>query len=360
MPEENELPQMTMSHTKKEMLEAYEAAKKQLQAKERECLDAEKARKQIEKQAASATAEAQEAQEPLKRISDLRSTISRELTSLAERFEQELDAYREVQAAVKAKQEELDTIYGVETAASDLAALIEAQQAKKYEYEQEIRNQRTTFDEEMRAAHLRWDREKAEREQEVRETGEELKKQRQREKEVFEYNFSREKEQRKNALEDELGALEHEIAQKKKDSEQELNQRRAELEAREEAVAKREQEIAALNEEVKAFPETLDKKVGAAVKETTERLTNDFEKSKELLQAKFEGEKNVLSSKIESLQSLVKAQEAQIAELSKRNEQAYEKVQDIANRAVAGAKREYISVPSNPQAAQSQHEKQNT
>ena len=59
---------------------------------------------------------------------------------------------------------------------------------------------------------------------------------------------------------------------------------------------------------------------------------------------KFEGEKNVLLSKIESLEKLVQAREVQIGELSKRNKQAYEKVRDIANRAVAAAKREYISV----------------
>ena len=59
---------------------------------------------------------------------------------------------------------------------------------------------------------------------------------------------------------------------------------------------------------------------------------------------KFEGEKNVLLSKIESLEKLVLAREVQIGELSKRNKQAYEKVRDIANRAVAAAKREYISV----------------
>jgi len=125
-------------------------------------------------------------------------------------------------------------------------------------------------------------------------------------------------------------------------------------------VTKREKEMTTLNEEVEAFPQRLEDKVQAAVKETTEKLTTDFEKSKELLEAKFAGEKNVLSSKIESLQSVVKTQELQIAELSKRNEQAYEKVQDIANRAVAGAKREYISVPTNSQGTGSQPEKQNS
>ena len=34
-----------------------------------------------------------------------------------------------------------------------------------------------------------------------------------------------------------------------------------------------------------------------------------------------------------------------LAQFAQRHEQAYEKVQDIANRAVAAAKREFISVP---------------
>jgi len=138
MSDENEIPQVTMANTKKEMMAAYQAIKQQLKAKEKDRLDAEKARKEMEKKAAAATAEAQKSQDPIRRLSDLRSNISRELTGLAERFEQELDAYQQIRSAVEAKQEELDTIYGVETAASDLAALIESQHAKKEEFEREM------------------------------------------------------------------------------------------------------------------------------------------------------------------------------------------------------------------------------
>ena len=44
----------------------------------------------------------------------------------------------------------------------------------------------------------------------------------------------------------------------------------------------------------------------------------------------------------------MKLQTTQIEELSRKHEQAYEKVQDIANRAVAAAKREIVSVPYRP------------
>jgi hypothetical protein len=44
------------------------------------------------------------------------------------------------------------------------------------------------------------------------------------------------------------------------------------------------------------------------------------------------------------MEKLVKSQADQIADLSRRHEQAYEKVQDIANRAVASARRDDMSV----------------
>jgi len=345
MTDHDDSPTVSMANTKKELLEAYEDMKKKLLAKEKTVLDAEKARRQAEKQAAMVAADAQTAQDPLQRIHDLRSTIGRELSSLADRFEAEMTTYRKIQAAVEEKQSELQTIYGVETAAADLAALIEAQQARKEEFEADMERRRFTLEEEMKEIREKWNREKAQREQEVREAAETLKKQRQREKDEYEYSFTREKELRKNALEDRLAAMEKEIDQKRRDFEQEFEQRRVEFENREKAIAGQEAELAELRKEVDAFPERLRSEIQIAKEAVTERITSDFQKEKALVNSRFEGEKNVLSSKIEALEKLVKVQDVQIADLARRQELAYEKVQDIANRAVASAKREFISVP---------------
>lgn len=340
------IPNVSMANTKKEMLEAYKAVKSRLKANEKQLLDAAKARKEMEKQLALATAEAQATQDPVQRLQDLRSAISSELVGLAERFETEIDTFKKLQAAVAQKQQELKSIYEVETAASDFAALIEAQQAKKNAFDEEMQTRRAEFDQEMNLAIEKWEKEKTLRQQSIKEKDEFLKKQRQREKEEYQYMFSREKEQRKNALEDELQALEKEIAQKRAEFEQEYQQRDTELNSREEAVAKREAEMAALQETVDTFPRELETKVKSAVDAAAERISSDYEKAQALLKAKHDGEKNVLSSKIESLENLVQTYQTQIAELSKRQEQAYEKVQDIANRAVAAAKREFISIPA--------------
>lgn len=357
MTDQNNIPQITMSNTKKEMVDAYQSIKQQLREKEKQILDAEKARKQAEKQVAETTAEAEASQDPLQRLHDLKGAISHELTDLADRFEKELETFRKVQSAVKNKQEELKNIYEVETAASDLAALIEAQNAKRDEFKKEMDEKRSELDEEIEEARTEWEKERTEHDQQVKEQADTLKKQRQREKEEYEYTFAREKEQKTNQLNDELQLLTREIGQKKTEFEQEYNQKRHELEAREEAVAKLEDEMTGLRTEVDTFPGKLEESVNKAVKETTDRLTSDFSKNEALLNAKFEGEKNVLLSKIESLEKMVASQESQVSELSRRNDQAYEKVQDIANRAVANAKREYITMPSSYQEKPSQSEK---
>jgi len=356
MAEQKEMPAVSMSSTKKELLEAYEAAKERLQSMEKDLLNAEKARARLEKQAASSAADSQLQEDPLQRLQRLRSDIGRELTELAERFDSELDNYRKIQSALKAKQDELQTIYGVEAAASDLAALLDAQRAERERFERAVAEKRTAFEDEMKEARSEWNKEKAQTELVAKEQAEALKKQRQREKEEFEYAFAREKEQKKNGLEDELRALEKQLAEKRADFEKEYEERKTELDTREEVIVRREKEMAAVQKEAETFPKRLETAVQAAADEATKRLTREFAKDKALFEAKFDGEKNVLLSKIDALEKQLASQTAQLADSARRQEQAYEKVQDIANRAVASAKREVISIPAAQCTAHSREE----
>jgi chromosome segregation ATPase len=345
MTEKIDIPNVSMANTKKELLEAYEGAKKRFESLSKDLLDAEKARKQLEKKVAAATADTQAAQDPLRRLHDLRGAIGRELTELADRFETEIETYRKIQSAIQAKKEELNTIYEVETAASDLAALIDAQRLKKEQFEREMQDQKESFNSEIEEIRTQWQREQADREQRVKDQAEAIDKQRKREKEEYEYNFSREKAQRKNALKDELQALEKELIVKRSEFESQSQSRTTELDAREEAITTREKDMESLQKEVESFPKRNEAAVQKAITDTTERLTRDFKGEKALMEARFEGERNVLMGKIEALEKAVTSQAAQISDLAKKNELAYEKVQDIANRAVTSARRDMYSVP---------------
>ena len=81
------------------------------------------------------------------------------------------------------------------------------------------------------------------------------------------------------------------------------------------------------------------------IKRNIYRITRDFESDKTLIQARFDGEKNVLVGKIEALEKMAASQAALIADLSKKSELAYEKAQDIADRAVTAARRESYIPP---------------
>jgi predicted nucleic acid-binding Zn-ribbon protein len=345
MTEKTDLPNVSMTNTKKELLEAYEEAKEHFESLSKDLLDAEKARKRLEKKVAATTADAQAEQDPLKRLHDLRGTISRELAELAERFETEIETYRKIQSAIETKNEELNIIYEVETAASDLAALIDAQRVKKEQFEREMQDQKGAFEAKMAEIRTQWQHEKSDRDRRVKEQTEAIDKQRQREKEEYEYTFARDKAQRKNTLDDELQTLEKELTVKRSEFEHESQNRTAALDTREEAIRVREKDMETLQKEVESFPKRNEAAVQKAVADATDRLTGNFKGDKALMEARFEGERNVLMGKIEALEKMVASQAAQISDLAKKNELAYEKVQDIANRAVASTRRDTYSAP---------------
>ena len=157
---------------------------------------------------------------------------------------------------------------------------------------------------------------------------------------------ARERDQRQNALEDELAALEKEIAATRESFERESSAKESDLERREAEVVKGEVELERLRDEVAAFPARLDEEVKNTISETTQHLQSEAEARQSLIRAQFEGEKNVLLSKIDALESRVSFQQDQLNALADKQEKAYENVQEIANRAVEGARREIITVPT--------------
>jgi len=351
-----EVPQVTMSNTKKELLAAYESAADALRMQAQSLLKAEEARALAEEEAARATADAQTQEDPARRLHDLRLDVGKKLSQLAESLEAEVETYSRVKKAAAEKQAELNQLYEIEAAAGDLAALIEAQRARreqfdsdmilrKEELESHLAGRKAELEGEITATRRAWQEEQAGRLAEMEEEREKTAKSRQRDEEEYDYALKRGREQRSNVLEDELAALEGEIASKRIAFLGETSAKEAELHQREVAVTVGEDELEQLRRRVEAFPDELASAVQKAVEETTERLNAGFGSQKALLEAQFNGEKNVLLSRIEALEARVESQKAQLLALEEKQVKAYETVQDIANRAVDAARRELITVP---------------
>jgi hypothetical protein len=321
---------LSEKNTKQEMLEAYQVLAKQLEDKRAAELAPE--RRLEEKRTAEAVnvAAAVESDGIDREIGNLKAQIGKMLADISDRLATESARFRSIQTAVEGKERELKELYGIEKAAVSLAALIEAQNQKRAEFETEITHQREELQSEIESKRAGWDEEKKTHEAEVKERDAAEKKAQDRAREDFNYGFKREQQAVKDKLNDERIALDKEIQLKRETSEKEFANR-------EKTLAEKERELAELRAKAAAFPKDLEAAVNQTVKEATERLRLEAKSREDLAHKQFEGERNVLAARNESLERANKDLLASNIKLSQQLEAAYQKVQDIAEKTVEGA-----------------------
>lgn len=110
--------------------------------------------------------------------------------------------------------------------------------------------------------------------------------------------------------------------------------RKEELTRREETIAEKENELNELRARAAAHPKEMEAAVNKATKEATERINLGAKTREELMKKDFDGQRNVFLTQIDSFEKTVKEQGNQISKLSQQLEKAYQKVQDIALKAV--------------------------
>lgn len=340
--------EISMKNTKKEMLDLIDTLKNEIKNKEKESLNPEKI-KQITKQNIIVQDSDKLVDSALAtHIHQLKVSINKELTTLSDNLEAEAEKYENLKNAIAVKEAELNEIYGVEKAATELVIILEAQKSaresfedemheKKKQLENELIEKKIKLENEIREIKQQWEKEKETYLFIEKETKNNIENERKRENEEYEYQLNRRRQLEENKVADELEKLEKELAIKKEDFEKKYQEKILSLNEREKEVTVRELKMNELQDKVNSFPAELDESVKAAVQNIQERLSADFTQKETLLQKGFEGENNVLTTKISALETLVKEQTKQIEKLNQQLEKAYEKVQDIANKAVSGA-----------------------
>lgn len=321
---------LTMSNTKKEMLEAYKELLKQLEEKREVELKPEKELEEKQRVETVKVADSLSAEGVVKGISDLRFEIGKLLAKISDKLEEEVDKFTKIQKAIDFKENELKEVYEIERSAETLAALIEAQRKKKEEYEKEMTARMEELKFGIETERTGWEKEKKEHEASIKERDMEEEKRRKREKEEYSYEFKREQQIARDQLEDEKGKIEKEIRQLQEQKEKELAER-------EKVIAGQEEDLRELREQVAGFPKEIEKAVSNAVKEATDRVKMDAKNKDDLLRKEFEGERNALKTRLESLEKVAGEQNDRIAKLTEQLEQSYQKVQDIAVKAVEGS-----------------------
>jgi hypothetical protein len=317
-------------NTKQEMLEAYQALAKQLEEKRRAELNPERQLEEKKTDAALKAAAAVGAEGIDREIGGLKSEIGRMLAEVSEKLAAEAARFRNLQKAVEAKEQELRELYGIEKAASTLAALIEAQNQKRRDFETETVQQRDTLTAEIEETRQAWQKERQAHEAELRERDAAEKRTRDREKEQLDYAFKRDQQALRDKLADEKAGLEKELRLKRESGEKELTER-------ERVVAEAEAELTTLRTKAAAFPKELETAVAQAVKEASEKLKLEARNREDLSKKEFEGDRNVLTTRIESLEKTAKDLAEQNTRMGKQLESAYQKVQEIAEKTIESA-----------------------
>jgi hypothetical protein len=325
-----DVKKLTTKNTKQEMLEAYKDLVQKFEERRQAELQPEKEAEEQKTRRAIEQADKLSLDGISQGIGQLKSEINKTFTDLVEKLEIELAKYQEVKKAITAKENELEEIYEIQKSASSLAALIEAQNQRRKEFEREMEEKKQTLATEIEATRQKWETEKVQYEVMVKEKQEADDKQHRREKEEYEYNFKREQKLARDKFEDEKSKAEKTLAEQKEQTERELTER-------EKIIAEREKKIASFEQRINELEQTRDKVVDNAIKELTERLNADFQAKETLFKKEFEGERKVFSTRIQSLEATVKDQNERITLLNQQLEKASTQVQDIAVKAIEGS-----------------------
>lgn len=331
------MAKITERNTKATILKALREAEQKIAELEKGKLDAEQASK-----AKQAKKTIEQADQVIKgsvedQISTLTKTISKQLAQVGEELVKEKTNLQTVKEAISLKETELKELYDIERQAHTLAALVNAHQELKLEQEKELAEAKEKATDELAQLQKQID--------ELRETYNELNQEekakfeqmKKRKEEEFAYQFAREQQKARDALNDELAAKRKAFAEEIEQKEKALAEQRKALQEQEDALAQREAKQAELEAEVKAIPD----KIAEVKKAAEERANNKMKKTLAIKENAFkreiEADKRILEQERDNLRKQLETADQTIATLQEKLDQAYKRIQEMGIQMVSSS-----------------------
>lgn len=299
-----------MKSTKQEIMDAYLAAKKTL----------DKQASMKDDPVATAKAE-QEAQI----IASAEVTVNEDILNPVI-----IEKYKKLNAAIELKTKELNNLYGIESEANSLVAIINAHKDKVSEIETNYKQKTELLQKEYNQKKAELDEDianlKLEKQNildsintEANEARAEVAKKRAREEEEYTYNRDRQRQIEENEWND-----------KKEEEEKELAKRVAEVTKREEALTDQSDYIIELEGKVNSIPTLVEEAKAEGIKQG--KADADKSNAFEVRALKKENEynTNLLNDKIERLTSDLENVKSEKADLQARLDDAYTRMNELA------------------------------
>src|ERR1017187_8786449 len=317
MPAKAVKPPVRARRAKAEVQQEFDEIQEQVEAA-RESADAK-----AEEAARRRDAEVRQAVETVtveagvQRISGLGLDIGRALSDVSGKLTEETQLLASAREAVALERKELERLHKIDVAATALDQMVQDYAHEKQRLEAEVAAQRAT-----------WEEESARGERERKELEENLKKQRQREIEDYEYKKVLERKKAQDKYDEDVRLTEKKNAEKQEALEKSWKQREAAL---------KEEEVARLRKESEGFPARLQKEAAAAAEQARRETEARLEQQAMGLRKDAESEAGLAELRVKTLEEAGARRQTQIAALEKQLADAKQQVQDIAVKAIEGA-----------------------
>jgi colicin import membrane protein len=307
---------MTERNTKKEILEAYESAVKQIEESKSKVFDPayvaqEKTKKEIVTKTDAADVD---------KLEQILGGLKQEFYN----FSEQLSSYKDISEAIKIKQAELKEMFDIEKSAYTLSALVNSNQKVREDFDLEMANKKVELEELIKSTEKEMSDLRKSVIKELQDKDTEFKRECEKKESEWDYSFERRKVKDLDKLNDEMDKIRNEVIE------------------RENSVEKREEIIEGLESKITELEISVEEKVQNAIDETTKKikLSNTYEVN--YIKRDFEAKIERANDKIESLTEIIERQNNEIKELKEKLDNAYGRVETLASKTVESASRNPI------------------
>jgi len=298
--------EITMKNTKAEMLEALNAALARGQAAEEGKLNPVRVEKEhMEKKA----------------VESAKSAVEQNIFSV------ELNnKFKDLQVAIAVEEARLQELYGVSAELQKLAQIIEAGRERQVEINSENGAKIEEAKARLEALKAEYTQKKTELEEEYDTLAKKLKVERAREAEEFQYSLKREREKENNIWEDGKAARESALTKKEEQAQAILVESEAKVEY-----------IKALEAKVESIPSLIESEKKAAVTIAIAELTREHEHKTELSDKDYQNTLARQNDKIAYLEKEVESASKNNTALQNKLDKAYAELRELATKTVESA-----------------------
>ncbi len=346
---------ISTSMTKKELIEKYSKLFNAYQKKQKEASETAKWRSEAERlkeKQAVAIAKKATVEGVLENVNSLRALLGKTLNDLTQKLSYQTERLEDLNHAISVQEERLKELYDIEAATESFQKLMAAyteeklrveneiaQKIKELEEEFNMKNQqlsskyeskKTELEDEIARETAEWEKRKKEFQEEFEEFKARRLRERQREEEDYIYERDKKRKMEEDSYNERGQALEKELEDKRDRVLKEIEQREAVL-------SKREGELADLQEQVATFPETLEREVSKARKETEKSFRQQLEQSLKLVRKEAEWEAKIYEQKIQFLEDTISNLKKTVKDLEAEAARSIDQVTKIAAKAIEGA-----------------------